>query len=105
MYIIEIESFYNQIVPAIKLATQKCIPTTKSSAKFKVIPGWNKYVKEHHDIARDAFHWWTFNNRPRYGPIYHSMRTSRAQFKYALIYAKSIEETARADSLASDFFR
>ena len=32
------------------------------------------------------------------------MRISRAQFKYALRYAKSIEETARADSLASDFF-
>ena len=32
------------------------------------------------------------------------MRTSRAQFKYALRYAESIEETARADSLASDFF-
>ena len=32
------------------------------------------------------------------------MRTSRAQFKYALRYAKSIEETARADSLASIFF-
>ena len=32
------------------------------------------------------------------------MRTSRAQFKYALRYAKSIEETAQADSLASDFF-
>ena len=32
------------------------------------------------------------------------MRTSRAQFKYALRYAKSIEETDRADSLASDFF-
>ena len=95
-HIIEIKSFYNQIVSAIKLATQKCIPTTKSSA--------NEYVKEPHDIARDALHWWTFNNRPRYGPIYHSMRTSRAQFKYALRYAKSIEETARADSLASDFF-
>ena len=32
------------------------------------------------------------------------MRTSRAQFKYALIYVKSIEETARVDSPASDFF-
>ena len=41
---------------------------------------------------------------PRYGPIYHSMRTSRAQFKYALRYAKSIEETARADSLAAVIF-
>ena len=32
------------------------------------------------------------------------MRTSRAHFKYDLRYAMSIEETARADSLASDFF-
>ena len=32
------------------------------------------------------------------------MKTSRAQFKYALRYAKSIEEIVRADSLASDFF-
>ena len=56
---IGLESFYNQIVSAMKLATQKCIPTTKSSAKFKVIPGWNEYVKEHHDIARNALHLWT----------------------------------------------
>ena len=64
-------------------------------------------VTHKHDILveRDAFHWWTFHNyRPRHGPIYHSMRTRGAQFKYALRYAKSIEETARADSLTSDFF-
>ena len=51
-------------------------------------------------IARDAFHWWTFINRPRHGLIYHSMRTSRVQFKYAVRYAMSIAETA----LASDLF-
>ena len=32
------------------------------------------------------------------------MRTSRAQFRYALRYAKSIEETARTDSLTNDTF-
>ena len=101
---IEFKSIYNQIVSAVKIATQKCIPTTISSAKFKIIPGWKEYVKERHDIARDAFHWWTFNNRPRYGLIYHSMRTSGTLFKYALRYPKSIEETPRADYLASDIF-
>ena len=30
------------------------------------------------------------------------MRSSRAQFKYALKYAKRIEETAKADALAKD---
>ena len=56
-HIIEIKSFYNQIVSAIKIATEKCILTTASSAKFKVISGWNENVKEHHDIARDLFYW------------------------------------------------
>ena len=60
--------------------------------------------KKWQEIARDAFHWWTFHNRPRHGPIYHSMKTSRALFKYAPRYAKGIVETVRADSLASDFY-
>ena len=39
--------------------------------KFKDIPEWNEYVKENHDmrLSRDAFRWWTFNNRQRLGPI------------------------------------
>ena len=42
------------------------------------------------------------NNRPCHGIIYHNMRTSRSQFKYALRSTKRAEETARADALAVD---
>ena len=42
------------------------------------------------------------NNRSRDGYIYYEMRTSRARFKYALRFTRSIEDTARADSLAKD---
>ena len=66
------------------------------------IPGWNEYVREHHKIVRNAFKWWNLNNRPRDGYIYHKMRTSRARFKYVLRFTRSIEDTARADSLAKD---
>ena len=68
---IEIESFYNQIVSAIKIATQKCIPTTKKPLlSLKLFQGGTTNVKEHHDIARDVIHWWTFHNRPRHEPIF-----------------------------------
>ena len=71
-----------------------------------IVPGWNEYhVKEHHLHAKDAFKWWNLNNRPRYGPIYDSMRTSKAHFKYALTplrFAINQEETAKADALARD---
>ena len=42
------------------------------------------------------------NNRPRHGIIYHNMRTSWSQFKYALRSTKRAEETARAGALAAD---
>ena len=50
----------------------------------------------------DAFWLWNLYGRPYHGHLYHSMRSSRAQFKYALKYAKRIEETAKADALAKD---
>ena len=37
-----------------------------------------------------------------YGIIYHNMKTSRSQFKYAIMSTKRAEETARADALAAD---
>ena len=42
------------------------------------------------------------NNIPRDGYIYHEMRSSRARFKYAFRFTRSIEDTARADSLAKN---
>ena len=48
------------------------------------VAGWNEYVSHYYSMSRIAFKWWVSHNRPRHGPIYHSMRSSRAQFKYAL---------------------
>ena len=56
---------------------------------YNFVPGWNKYVKEHHLHARDALWWWNLNKKPRYGLIYEAMRTTVAQFKYALRFVKS----------------
>ena len=44
---------------------------------------------------------WQEWSKPRSGPIFDAMRRTRAQFKYALRYCKSVEDQARADSLAS----
>ena len=61
-----------------------------------------EYLREHHNIARNAFKWWNLNNKPRDGYIYHEMRTSRVRFKYALRFTKTIEDTARTELLAKD---
>ena len=101
---VDIKHFYDSIISSIQIATSKCIPSSINGSKFKVIPSWNDYVKESYAISRDALKWWISSNRPSDGFIYHNMRTSRAQFKYALRIAKRNEETARADTLARDLY-
>ena len=50
------------------------------------VAGWNEYVSHYYmySMSHINFKWWVSHNRPRHGPIYHAMRSSRAQFKYAL---------------------
>jgi hypothetical protein len=64
------------------------------------VPGWNTYVKEHHDVARSAYLWWHSNGKPRQGPIFDEMRFARAKFKYAFRHCKYMEDTAKADAMA-----
>ena len=97
-----IDCFYTSIINSLKSAESECIPSTPGAPSSHIVPGWNDYVKEYHAAARNAFWWWNLNKRPRHGIIYHNMRTTRTQFKYALRCAKRAEETARADALAED---
>ena len=88
----DIDCFYNAIISVLHKSTEKCIPTSVlKSGNYTTIPGWNYYVKEHHIVAKDALSLWRFNNKPKFGLVYHSMRVSRARFKYALRYTKHIE--------------
>ena len=98
----DIDCFHERIISCTTCAESECIPSKPTQSKFEAIPGWNNYVKEHLAVARDALWWWKFYSRPRQGPIYHSMKSDRARFKYALRAAKRAEETTCADALAND---
>ena len=51
---LDIEHFYDHIIFFIQLTTSKCIPSSNNDSKFKIIPGWNDYVKESYAINKDA---------------------------------------------------
>ena len=76
-----IDSFYCSI-KALDATLKLCIPIHKSQNKNCII-GWNKYVSHFYDKSRIEFKWWISNKRLRHGPIYHAMKSERAQFKYA----------------------
>jgi len=52
-----IDEYYDNVIKCINTACKRCIPgklSTGSSGDY-VVPGWNDYVKEKHNMARDAF--------------------------------------------------
>ena len=66
----DIDCFYNAIISVLHKSDEKCIPTSVlKSGNYTTIPGLNDYVKEHHNVAKDALSLWRFNNKPKFDPV------------------------------------
>ena len=68
--------------------------------KQAIVPGWNEYVKEHHDAAMDAYWLWREMGKPRNGDVFTLMKLCRSRFKYALRKCKREKETIVSDRIA-----
>ena len=96
----DIDQFYYNIINVLISCTKQCIPVLKLHDN-NYIAGWNEHVSHYHNVARTEFKWWVSKNRPRHGPIYHAMRSSRARFKYALRQCRYNEQQIASEKLAN----
>ena len=71
--------------------------------RFKVIPGWNDYVREFHTVARENFLLWKENGRPQYGKLCEGMKVSRSKFRSALNTCRENEVDIRNKKLLDNF--
>ena len=96
-----IDKFYCEIVDCVKVAVSSVIPTRQChyNSEFNV-PGWNTYVREKHDVARDAYRSWVLDGKPKYGYSFDCMKRTRAVFKLAVRYCKNNIEQMKADACA-----
>ena len=67
--------------------------------RYKVVPGWNDFVKPYYNAARDCFLKWFENGKPPNGVLIEEMKASRANFRYALKKCKENEENIRKEKL------
>jgi hypothetical protein len=96
-----IDTYYNDILSCIKIASHSCLPVRRFSVLHdQVIPGWNDIVGGKHLVARDAFLAWVVLGKPRQGHEFMQMKKSRARFKLALRYCRQHENTLRSDAFA-----
>jgi len=99
-----IDAFYANIISCVSEAVNYTIPMRKSCHAEFNIPGWNAYVNEKHDIARDAFVTWLDAGKPKYGYYFDAMKRTRAVFKLALRYCRNNIEQLKADACAESLY-
>ena len=92
-----ITRFYDEIVKAI----QKSTPRRYLIKSHNVVPGWNDFIKSHHNLARDAYKLWKDNRKPRNGPIFELMKRTRNRFKLELRNARIQKQQIRMEKITT----
>ena len=100
MHHILIDKLYRQITDCINRAAAVCIPTCKQDRTVYNVPGWNTYVAERHETARNAYLLWLDSGILRHGYYFDNMKKTRAQFKLALRYCRQNVEEMKANACA-----
>ena len=102
---VQLDDYYSSICEALRKASIKSIPNSifKCSSDY-IVPGFNEYVRELHDIARSSYLVWRQSGKPRGDVTEGDMRTSRLRFKYALRQCQNNDEIMRADALARSLY-
>lgn len=99
-----IDKFYNDTISCISKTVADVIPSRKRPVSSFNVPGWNTFVQEKHEAAREAFLAWVGSGRPRFGYYFDAMKRTRALFKLALRHCKNHIEELKADACAESLF-
>ena len=84
-----IDTLYYQIVDALITAQSQLVDKrTSTKLPYEQIPDWKEVCAEQHQLSRDAFILWFTNGKPKTGPLFHMMKSSRAKFKYLVRQCK-----------------
>lgn len=90
---------YTDIINCLQIASKMSYRTKK--CKRKQVVGWNKYVREAHARARMYFRRWHLFGKPRAGPFYEDMCSSRKVFKDRLKWCQDNQTQIKMDILAT----
>ena len=66
---------------------------------FRIIPGWNSYIKHYYSKAREAFLEWKNFGRPQDGSVLQKMKETRDEFRKAFNECKKNEDNIRKENM------
>jgi hypothetical protein len=63
-------AFYADIVSCLTSASRLCLSCRRTVPNQYNVPGWNTFVKEKHEEARQSYLLWLEQGKPRFGVLY-----------------------------------
>ena len=67
----------------------------------KCRPSWNEYTDELHNVVRQHFIAWVEAGKPKHGPVFDSIKLSKARFKHGIQFLKQHKNQLIGNSLAT----
>ena len=84
-----ISKFYEVLVDSVKVSSSDFLRSKIKKDKFKIVPGWNRNVRDKYNLFRDKFFIWLQQGKPRDNIVFDDMKIARSDFKRALDYTLS----------------
>ena len=98
-----IDLMYDTIVDSVNQVSNQFIKNKINPDKYKVIPGWNRAVKQLYEQSRNHYLQWLSYDKPREGIHFENMKNSRSLFKKALKECKENEANEVSLSIQHKF--
>ena len=84
-----ISKFYDVLVDSVKVSSSNFSKSKIKKDKFKIVPGWNRNVKDKYKVFREKFVTWLQQGKPRNNYLFDNMKIARSDFKRSLDYTLS----------------
>ena len=101
----EIDDYVQEVLGHIESASWEFLPVSgggvKKPNKSEHMPGWNTFVKPYAEDNKWWFSMWKLMGSPTSGHIYHMMRTSKLQYKYAVRRLKRASDNIKNNLLVN----
>ena len=77
-----INVLYDDLIEVMSNASDKMVSRQGNKERpYQCRPGWNDYARDLHTAARECFVMWVDAGKPKNGPVFDLMKSSRARFK------------------------
>ena len=102
-HLAQLDDIYMLIVNNVLYSSGHYAKQIVNNSTFKVIPGWNRHVKELYSKSREDYKKWLVKGRVRDSDEFRKMNMSRKVFKEALSLCKNNETDERSISIQEKF--